>query len=345
MRLNTAFPPMGSEVQIRPEQFEATQYPLLSIISLAHGISRIEGAPEWLQTQRYDIRARAPKPSSRAEVLQMLQTLLAERFRLKARRETRTMDVYGLIVAKPDSLGPGMHPVKVDCETNQITEGPDPKIFPGSRPRCGNALVSTRMVSGPVLITRRQAAVTMKTRGRPLRRRATCVRQNWPDRNVRRGAEIHPRYAAQSVPGPPVEGTTTRRVAQGRHQAAARPRPPLRAGTGRIPRHRFDSKARLELAATRPCPAAAALCRLIDRLLHRRRSHLGPTSKGSLDRDASVCLDLAFPLKEPDLEFLDVPVVLVECLREDVRAVVAANEKQVVGVGGPHGGFQRRLAG
>jgi len=258
VRLNTAFPPMGSEVQIRPEQFEATQYPLLSIISLAHGISRIEGAPEWLQTQRYDIRARAPKPSSRAEVLQMLQTLLAERFRLKARRETRTMDVYGLIVAKPDSLGPGMHPVKVDCETNQITEGPDPKIFPGSRPRCGNALVSTRMVSGPVLITRRQAAVTMKTRGRPLRRRATCVRQNWPDRNVRRGAEIHPRYAAQSVPGPPVEGTTTRRVAQGRHQAAARPRPPLRAGTGRIPRHRFDSKARLELAATRPCPAAAA---------------------------------------------------------------------------------------
>jgi uncharacterized protein (TIGR03435 family) len=95
-------------------------------------------------------------------MLQMLQTLLAERFRMKAHRETRTMDIYGLVVAKPDSLGRGLHLVTVNCETNEITEGPDPKIFPGARLPCGHVLVTTRLVSGPVLTTSRYAAFTME---------------------------------------------------------------------------------------------------------------------------------------------------------------------------------------
>lgn len=170
VRLNSELPPMGPGVQIRgvqirPEQFEATQYPLISIINLAHGVigGRIEGAPEWVRNERYDIRAKAPKPSSRQEMLQMLQTLLAERFQLKAHRETRIMDIYGLVLAKADnSPGPGMHPVKVDCETNKITDGPDPGIFPrDARPPCGQNRVSTKLVAGPVLMTSQYAAVTM----------------------------------------------------------------------------------------------------------------------------------------------------------------------------------------
>jgi len=162
VRLNSTFPLAGSGVQIQAERFEATQYPVLPLIAQAYGASRIEGAPDWASSERYDIRAKAPGPSSRQEMLQMLQTLLAERFRLKAHRETRTMDIYGLIVAKPGALGTGLHPVTVDCETNEITEGPDPKIFPGARPRCGNSLVSMRLVSGPVLTTSRYAATTIE---------------------------------------------------------------------------------------------------------------------------------------------------------------------------------------
>ena len=67
MRLNSSFPPTGTGVQIRGEQFDVTNYPLVSVITLAHGIigGRVEGAPEWTRTERYDIRAKAPKPSSR----------------------------------------------------------------------------------------------------------------------------------------------------------------------------------------------------------------------------------------------------------------------------------------
>ena len=162
VRLNSAFPLVGSGVQIQAERFEATQYPVRPLIAQAYGASRIEGAPDWTSSGRYDIRAKAPRPSSRQEMLEMLQTLLAERFRLKAHRETRTMDIYALIVAKPDSLGRGLHPVKVDCETNEITEGADPKIFAGARPPCGHVLVRTTLVSGPVLTTSRYAAFTME---------------------------------------------------------------------------------------------------------------------------------------------------------------------------------------
>ena len=164
VRLNSEFLPATSGLQIRAEQVEAIAYPVRSLIAAAYGATRIEGAPDWTNRERYDIRARAPRPSSRQEMLQMLQTLLAERFQLKARRETRTMDTYGLVFAKGDnSLGSGMHPVKVDCETNTITDGPDSGLFPGvERPRCGTVAVGITMVSGPVLSRNRYAGFTMQ---------------------------------------------------------------------------------------------------------------------------------------------------------------------------------------
>ena len=168
VRLNSTLPMAGPGVQIRgvqirAEQFEATRYPLRALIALAHGVTRIEGAPDWTQTENYDIRAKAPKPSSRQEMLQMLQTLLAERFHLRAHREVRTMDIYGLVFARPDnSLGPTLHRVTVDCETNRITEGVDPGIFPrDARLPCGQISVRTALAAGPALNTQRHSAVTI----------------------------------------------------------------------------------------------------------------------------------------------------------------------------------------
>jgi uncharacterized protein (TIGR03435 family) len=79
--------------------------------------------PDWARTERYDIRARTSKPSSRQEILTMLQTLLADRFAMKVHREVREMDIYALIVAKPGSLGPKLQRVVVDCETNALADG------------------------------------------------------------------------------------------------------------------------------------------------------------------------------------------------------------------------------
>jgi len=59
--------------------------------------------PHALNTHDYyDLAMRAPGegPPSRAEVRQMLQTLLADRFKLAIHREMKVMPVYALVVGK-----------------------------------------------------------------------------------------------------------------------------------------------------------------------------------------------------------------------------------------------------
>jgi uncharacterized protein (TIGR03435 family) len=62
---------------------------------------QISGGPSWISTERYDIVAKAETPNITREQLRvLLQSLLAERFNLKIRRETKQLPIYALVVAK-----------------------------------------------------------------------------------------------------------------------------------------------------------------------------------------------------------------------------------------------------
>lgn len=87
--------------------------PLYALITAAYGVSfqssRMSGAPEWTRSERYDIEATAEKgvvplnlsAKERDRKMQpMLQALLAERFKLVVRRESKEMPVYAVTVAK-----------------------------------------------------------------------------------------------------------------------------------------------------------------------------------------------------------------------------------------------------
>jgi uncharacterized protein (TIGR03435 family) len=52
-----------------------------------------------LDSQRYDVDAKAAAPASVADTRLMLQSLLADRFHLKLRRETKEVSAYKLVVA------------------------------------------------------------------------------------------------------------------------------------------------------------------------------------------------------------------------------------------------------
>jgi uncharacterized protein (TIGR03435 family) len=67
---------------------------------------QIAGAPSWLSSQFYDIAAKADGESapSQAELRQMFQKLLANRFQLKLHHETRDLPVYALVVGKGGPL-------------------------------------------------------------------------------------------------------------------------------------------------------------------------------------------------------------------------------------------------
>jgi uncharacterized protein (TIGR03435 family) len=63
------------------------------------GVYEISG-PEWISTQRFDIVAKAPAPVPEEQLRVMLQSLLKERFKLEAHRESRQLSGYALVVRK-----------------------------------------------------------------------------------------------------------------------------------------------------------------------------------------------------------------------------------------------------
>src|SRR5215831_17919955 len=56
--------------------------------------------PNWMQQQRFDITAKMPDGASRDQVPEMLQALLADRFKLTIHRDTKEHSVYALVPGK-----------------------------------------------------------------------------------------------------------------------------------------------------------------------------------------------------------------------------------------------------
>jgi uncharacterized protein (TIGR03435 family) len=91
-------------------------FPLMSLVQQAYGVGkdRITGAPDWLNSEHYDIEAKmdgaqvdefkALSPElTRAARQHMLQKLLQDRFQLTLHRETKELPVYNLVIAKGGS--------------------------------------------------------------------------------------------------------------------------------------------------------------------------------------------------------------------------------------------------
>jgi uncharacterized protein (TIGR03435 family) len=91
---------------------------LLSCMKWAYGVRdfQISGSPGWFSTERYDISARAAGPSDDVELRKMLQALLADRFQLRVRQESKQLPVYELTVSRQS---PGMKPA-VGNETGSM---------------------------------------------------------------------------------------------------------------------------------------------------------------------------------------------------------------------------------
>jgi uncharacterized protein (TIGR03435 family) len=56
--------------------------------------------PSWIDSERFNITAKLPEGATQEQVPEMLQNLLADRFKLTLHRETRDQSVYTLVVGK-----------------------------------------------------------------------------------------------------------------------------------------------------------------------------------------------------------------------------------------------------
>jgi len=64
------------------------------------GPNQIVGGPDWLESDRFEIIAKADGSPASRTLMQMLQTLLADRFHLALHRESRPIQAYMIEVAK-----------------------------------------------------------------------------------------------------------------------------------------------------------------------------------------------------------------------------------------------------
>jgi uncharacterized protein (TIGR03435 family) len=71
---------------------------------------QIIGGPKWVDQDRYSIEAKAAAPAGGHELMRMLQTLLADRFKLVLHREQRTIPGYRLVLAKGGLRAPASAP-------------------------------------------------------------------------------------------------------------------------------------------------------------------------------------------------------------------------------------------
>jgi len=69
--------------------------------------------PEWMQSQRFDIAAKLPAGATADQVPEMLQKLLADRFKLTVHRENKDMPVVAIVIAKN---GPRLEPASPDAD-------------------------------------------------------------------------------------------------------------------------------------------------------------------------------------------------------------------------------------
>ena len=56
--------------------------------------------PDWFESERYDITAKLPPDTTKEQFQLMLQSLLAERFKLTLHHQTKELPMYALVVAK-----------------------------------------------------------------------------------------------------------------------------------------------------------------------------------------------------------------------------------------------------
>ena len=108
-----------------PGQLTYTNVSLKNVLATAYEVNDYQiSGPNWLDGQRFDIVAKIPQGAPKEQFQQMLQNLLAERFKLKLHHETKELPMYALVVGKG---GPKLkESVEEDAATPQGAAPPPP---------------------------------------------------------------------------------------------------------------------------------------------------------------------------------------------------------------------------
>lgn len=101
-----------------PHGLFTADFPLSVYIGFAYKLwltseqaeSLLAHLPKWVATDRFEIHAKAEGNPTKDQMRLMLQSLLADRFKLAVHFEARETRVFALVLNKPGITGPGLRP-------------------------------------------------------------------------------------------------------------------------------------------------------------------------------------------------------------------------------------------
>jgi len=110
------------------QQFVARNHVLKTLVAAAYNLNpnAISGGPAWVDSDHYDILAKAPgavRPNLEQQ-MSMLRNLLSERFKLRFHREQKQLPYFALTIAKN---GPKLKSSTLSPDASP--EGPPPLVF------------------------------------------------------------------------------------------------------------------------------------------------------------------------------------------------------------------------
>jgi uncharacterized protein (TIGR03435 family) len=109
---------------------------LRTLMAVAYDVKplQISGGPSWINSEHYQIEAKADGNANAQQMRPMLRSLLEDRFKLAIHRETKRLPVYTLAVAKAGKLKQATNCAIPDADPHAPLPPPPPPPPPGEPP-------------------------------------------------------------------------------------------------------------------------------------------------------------------------------------------------------------------
>jgi uncharacterized protein (TIGR03435 family) len=125
------------------------QATMVDLVRIAYGLDadKVVGGPSWVELDRFDVLAKAPANTTPETAKLMLQTLLADRFKLVVRQESKPMPAFVL------SLGKGKPKLKEADGSGEPGCRPQPQTAPPAQGEIPQIHYSCRNVTMDTFVT------------------------------------------------------------------------------------------------------------------------------------------------------------------------------------------------
>lgn len=121
---------------IRGGRYQFRNATMVDLISSAYSVDaeKVLGGPSWLESDRFDILAKAPASTTNDAAKLMLRSLLADRFKLVLHNDDKPISTYVLTVGKGGSKMKESAPGPTNCQG--VPQNPAPGTIPYQVVQC-----------------------------------------------------------------------------------------------------------------------------------------------------------------------------------------------------------------